>query len=83
MFLPRTNVSDGMTIYSKLCATVNGLGEPQFPHHPLNCNEPSTWDINEETFSCKHKTVPIGDEKTQAAIVYSIAELIIEEAYKL
>lgn len=52
-----------------------------FPHHPLQCPDPSTWAWNgEDEFACKHKSVPTTDEKLQAAINYSISTLLIDLA---
>lgn len=74
----------GTTIYSSLMATVSGTGQAMYPHHPLQCPEPSTWAWNgDDEFACKHKSVPTTDEKLQAAINYSISSLLIDMARDL
>lgn len=72
------------SIYSTMMAHISGVGEPIFPHHPIQCPDSSTWEWNgDDDFSCKHKAVPVTDEKLQAAVTFSLAAMIIEEARKL
>lgn len=73
----------GVTIYTTLMAHIGGCGSPVYPHHPLACNDDSTWDLNEDGMACKHASVPMTEERLQAAINFSIATLIIELGSKL
>lgn len=71
-------------LYPTLIANIAGVGTPCVPHHPIQCIEPSTWAWNgDDSFSCKHATVPLDDEKLQAAINFSIASLLLELARDL
>lgn len=82
--LSQMMINDRPTVFNTLVAHVSGMGSPVYPHHPLNCNEPATWDWNgDDDMACKHASVPITDEKLQAAIHYSVACLLIELASKL
>lgn len=74
------NHTTGTTLYSKLIATVSGLGMGVYPHHPLQCHILASQELDDDGLRCKHAAVDILEEKLQAAITYSIAELLLEIA---
>lgn len=57
--------------------------EPCLPHHPITCAIGDIYFDEEGDFSCDHAKVSRGDRRTQAALIHSMACLIVELACQL
>lgn len=78
--LTRLYSAGAITLYSKMMSTLSGMGTPIYPHHPLQCGD-ENWkqvELDEDGMRCPHASVGILDDKLQAAINFSITELIME-----
>jgi hypothetical protein len=77
-----------MTVTSSInlqqtCAAVTSGGPSVFPHHPLTCTEGDLGYEDGGVMSCPHAKTSERDPRTQAAVVHSIAVLLIECASEL
>lgn len=79
---PNGNGLSGSQLQSTIAAATSGIGKlPEgIPHHPITCTDKIYYDEG-GVFSCEHGEVPANDERTQAALIHSLALLLIEEAF--
>lgn len=81
---PVSSIQSTPQLQSTLSSATSGTGElpPGVGHHPITCTSNLSFD-EDGVFSCEHYKVPYDDPRTHAALVHSLALLIIEEAMKL
>jgi hypothetical protein len=82
--VPNSYSQDHGIGFQATCASAtSGLGPSILPHHPIQCTGGSLSFGEDGSFWCAHAKVSQGDPRTQAALIHSLACLIIEEAAKL
>lgn len=76
------NGLSGSQLQSTISSATSGVGTlPEgVPHHPISCADKIYYDET-GVFSCEHGEVPANDERTKAALIHSLALLLIEEAF--
>jgi hypothetical protein len=70
----------GVNLQATLASCTFGFEEVR-PHHPITCNDTLRYDG--DTFSCPHSTVPVDEQRTDAAVNHTIALLLLELASRL
>ena len=59
--------------------TTGSRWPPTVPHHPITCRGP-LWFYDDDRLACEHVTVPPDDPRTKAALVQTVAVLLLELA---